>query len=623
MIRKKITMSQKRNTLTLKRKVDLILYTETNPSKKRSEIAREFGILPSGVTGIMREKQKYKQLYFSGQADALTCKLRPAKHRSVDSALIKWVIDARSAGRDVNGLILTAKAEEIARQLGILDWTCTRGWLHRFKRRYNITFRQKSNDGQTSKRKSNSWTENVFKPVLHRYDPKDVFSADETVVFWRQLPESTNTTEGLFSEECAGSKRSKDRVTVVVCANMDGSEKRPLLVIGKSGHPRCFKQMTLPVQYDYDEKVQMTSDLFNDWLKGFDRSMSKQSRNVLLVISNCAAHAKAQAPLLATQLLYLPPNDAPRRQPFGQGIVQNLKFEYRRLSLEKLNEHTDSGAVAENFKMTLYDALAMLKHAWDNVTSTTILEGFRKAGFSDQETSALPEEDNNGDSASACVGAEDCASATAAEIKTAPVSFANTPASSTSSSVGSLECQCENDKRSPEEESVQNEERITQSKAQECLCKIDLFLKQSGCTDAVLAPFLQFRQAFDQHVLSPVTSEFPVKIEIERDVDLGPGHARESQKLWGDVDLSPVVKQEPMDDCSATDERQAQEGERQVDELDAGQRWEVKTEEGEVWEVKTVQGAKWEASVQDMRPAQENEAERGDERELQTAILES
>ena len=37
-------------------------------------------------------------------------------------------------------------------------------------------------------------------------------------------------------------KRSKDRVTVMVTANMSGSEKLKLLVVGKSQQPHCFSE---------------------------------------------------------------------------------------------------------------------------------------------------------------------------------------------------------------------------------------------------------------------------------------------------------------------------------------------------------------------------------------------
>jgi hypothetical protein len=37
-----------------------------------------------------------------------------------------------------------------------------------------------------------------------------------------------------MGEECVGGKLSKDRVTVLVCANADGTKKMKLFVIGKS-----------------------------------------------------------------------------------------------------------------------------------------------------------------------------------------------------------------------------------------------------------------------------------------------------------------------------------------------------------------------------------------------------
>jgi hypothetical protein len=42
---------------------------------------------------------------------------------------------------------------------------------------------------------------------------------------------------------CHSGKLSKDRLTTMVCANMSGSDKLPILVIGKSKNPRCFKNV--------------------------------------------------------------------------------------------------------------------------------------------------------------------------------------------------------------------------------------------------------------------------------------------------------------------------------------------------------------------------------------------
>ena len=74
----------------------------------------------------------------------------------------------------------------------------------------------------------------------------------------------------------------------MVCANMDGSEKLPLMVIGKFERPRCFKNVkTLPVAYKFNKKAWMTSVIFTDWLRKLDRQFTAQRRKVLMLVDNC------------------------------------------------------------------------------------------------------------------------------------------------------------------------------------------------------------------------------------------------------------------------------------------------------------------------------------------------
>jgi hypothetical protein len=46
-----------------------------------------------------------------------------------------------------------------------------------------------------------------------------------------------------------GRKRRKGTITVLMCANMDESEKMPLLIIGKQEKLRCFKHCGVPAVY--------------------------------------------------------------------------------------------------------------------------------------------------------------------------------------------------------------------------------------------------------------------------------------------------------------------------------------------------------------------------------------
>ncbi|GBO04384.1 Tigger transposable element-derived protein 4 [Araneus ventricosus] len=106
---------------------------------------------------------------------------------------------------------------------------------------------------------------NVWPGIIRNYDEKDIFNADETGLFHKLIPNQTFKFKG---EKCVGGKLSKVRITILVCANMNGSEKQKLTVIGKSQKPRCFKNVKkLPVDYRSSKKAWMTSDLFQKYLR--------------------------------------------------------------------------------------------------------------------------------------------------------------------------------------------------------------------------------------------------------------------------------------------------------------------------------------------------------------------
>ena len=97
--------------------------------------------------------------------------------------------------------------------------------------------------------------------LLLNIHPKTLNNADETGLCFRAMPEHTY----LFKNESAkGFKSSNEQVTVLCCANMK-SEKRDLLVTGKSKNPPCFKGVrSLPVDYYSNAIAWMIRVIFND-----------------------------------------------------------------------------------------------------------------------------------------------------------------------------------------------------------------------------------------------------------------------------------------------------------------------------------------------------------------------
>lgn len=66
--------------------------------------------------------------------------------------------------------------------------------------------------------------------------------------------------------------KRQDRLTALVCSNMTESDTLPLLVIGKSARPSCFKNAkTNSTLHESNKKACMTSEFIRDWLNKIDK----------------------------------------------------------------------------------------------------------------------------------------------------------------------------------------------------------------------------------------------------------------------------------------------------------------------------------------------------------------
>uniref|UniRef100_H3AE17 HTH CENPB-type domain-containing protein n=1 Tax=Latimeria chalumnae TaxID=7897 RepID=H3AE17_LATCH len=179
--------------------------------------------------------------------------------------------NARAQDVPVSGPILQIKAEKLATGLGHTDIKCSNGWLDGFKEGHLITFCVICGE---------VWRDTILPRVLQQYNPENVYNADESGLFYRLLPHMSLVLKG---ETCNARKRSKDQISILPCAIMTGSDKLPMLLIGKSTKPRCFKGMkSLPTEYTANWKAWMTSDIFSNWIKKHDK-FKKQKCKVAII----------------------------------------------------------------------------------------------------------------------------------------------------------------------------------------------------------------------------------------------------------------------------------------------------------------------------------------------------
>ena len=353
----------------------MTIISDIEAGKKQSVIATSRGLAKTTVNTIWTDREKIKRAYKESSVSSRK-RLRAAAFEDVESALLKWFQLVRSQNIPVNGQLLREKAALFAEKLKHDNFQCSGGWLDRFKLRHGIVFREVCGEAAAVDDSTvTTWLEKTLPPMLSSYYPRDVFNADETGIFYRLLPDKTYCFKG---DSCHGGKQSKERITAMVCANMDGSEKLPLMVIGKFEWPRSFKNVkTLPVDYKFNKKAWMTSGIFSEWIRKLDKRFHAQRRNVVMFVDNCPAHPHLEK-LNALKLVFLPPNATSRLQPCDMGIIKNLKVKYRRLVAMRVLDSIEANATHQ---ITVLDAMNMLRRAWADVTQQTVANCFQKAGF--------------------------------------------------------------------------------------------------------------------------------------------------------------------------------------------------------------------------------------------------
>jgi hypothetical protein len=133
---------RKLQTLLLKRKIELIEAVEKMPAGKKKDIAAEFGIVPNTLSTILKDKEKYRRVFYGGQANVNKQRQHVAAYNDIDEAILRWFSSARLDNVPISGPILTAKAESIAEDLGHTGWKCSAGWIDRFKKKAQYSFRE-------------------------------------------------------------------------------------------------------------------------------------------------------------------------------------------------------------------------------------------------------------------------------------------------------------------------------------------------------------------------------------------------------------------------------------------------------------------------------------------------
>ncbi|UYV63589.1 hypothetical protein LAZ67_2004890 [Cordylochernes scorpioides] len=209
------------------------------------------------------------------------------------------------------------------------------------------------------------------------YDPANIYNADETGLFFQLIPDRTLAHK---DENCRGVKRMKQRITVLLCCNSTGTDKRRLLIIGKSAKPRCFRNFSphFYCTYTSNSKPWMTSSIFQEWLLQLNKQLVSERSRILLLLDNATSHCVPNDGLSNIKIHFLPPNMTASLQPLDSGIIKSFKAQYRKLQLQKMVELADAHLPTE---LRLDYAVRYCKMTWDSVSPDSISNCWNHTGI--------------------------------------------------------------------------------------------------------------------------------------------------------------------------------------------------------------------------------------------------
>ena len=238
-------------------------------------------------------------------------KARRVKFPQLEKQLVDFV-QKHEGDAIITDDIMLEKARSLRADLKIEPSQCklSNGWLHSFKKRNGLRSHGLHGEGGSVDEHAKELAQVELQELIDSYEPRNVFNFDETALFYRLPPNRT-----LASVKKNGKKKDKERLTLGLCCNLDGTEKIKPLVIGKSKKPRCFKNVDLDskwMSYWSNNSAWMNTSIFIPWLKYFNLLM--HGRRVLLLVDNVSSHLKSPE-LQNVTVHYLPPNMTSAVQP--------------------------------------------------------------------------------------------------------------------------------------------------------------------------------------------------------------------------------------------------------------------------------------------------------------------
>ncbi|KNE95919.1 hypothetical protein PSTG_10718 [Puccinia striiformis f. sp. tritici PST-78] len=354
---------------------------QTKTAKHFAEIYPEIGFKQPLISAWVADCDWIRQ-----QADTSASNyecVRITKFLQIEEMLDQWVTQALHSRFTITGDMIQAKWQEFASMEKIMseEWlNLSQGWLTRFKACPGLQSFTKHGEAAQADKKVIAKEGTRVSKLIQGFAGKDIWNMDETGLFYSMPPD-----RGLAIEKCSGLKASKTQITTAVTTNSNGSEKLPLLIIGKWAKPKAFRKKSrhsLGFDYHFNKRAWMTTEIFHEWIGRFNCEMRSQKLNILLLLDKFLAHSLPEGGLSNIWLEFFSPNLTAHIQPMDARIIRAFKSHYKQRSISKSIQRYDQGTPITNvYNIHQLAAMHLSRLAWQCKSETMIRSCWNHTGI--------------------------------------------------------------------------------------------------------------------------------------------------------------------------------------------------------------------------------------------------
>ncbi|KAJ0404041.1 hypothetical protein P43SY_004296 [Pythium insidiosum] len=366
-----------KGNLTHQQRLAIVRKKDDEPRWTQEDLARwakkQFGLLrqptQSTISNILRSRERLETLTTSLGAKSV----RPVRHPELDAALLLWLRALQSQPAVIPGEQIREKALELAQLCGYTDdMTYSNGWMRSYLTRHHFEFRR----NQIDPRPTVSFPE--LHAIVSQYAPQDVFTLVTMNLWYRMEPRKASAGRRSVMEDDDG----EPSLTLGLPVNMTGTEKWSPVFVARTKQPPSFQGRSAfqwqYVEYFHNGVAQMTSTIFEAWVRRLNQRLMTVNRRVLLVLDSSPSFHVMQ--LSHVRVVVHEDSETINLVPLTSTITTAFKAHYRKRQLSAAIDRAEAGE-SNRYAVSQLKAMRWIDQAWTELPSSCVQHAWLSVGL--------------------------------------------------------------------------------------------------------------------------------------------------------------------------------------------------------------------------------------------------